>query len=202
MLLFLLSVVIVLQQDSLAQSTTNQNGQQVPADQSFFDVIRNGTFMRLDTLPHFPVAGAPVKVMGELSTYFLFPSVSVSSVSYSPLADAEVRIFLLNATDYTIVNTTTARTDSFGFFMADMRTPNVPTTIPAGPSPEPPFLIFAYFEGNENSFPTSGWIYVFSPQHYSLSSLCPSGVPYDPSEGACRQPTNSTSQTNSTGPMR
>jgi hypothetical protein len=80
----------------------------------------------------------------------------------SPLSGAEIKIIVADAINGTIINTTSVRTDSFGAFSVTTDALLFTHYDPLGSVLVPLFtlpssrevLVIAYFEGNENTFPT------------------------------------------------
>jgi hypothetical protein len=152
-------------QKALAQPLTNQNAQQQETNQDTMVTanLKNWSSLSLFSPDIFDLSAIPsipsnlrenqdvLIVYGKLSTSSQFNNETTLSPSNQLdlpieqfLPDEEIQIIVLAEPDKNrISNVTSVRTDEFGFFWAPVYAP-----------PPRVLLVIAYFEGNENIFPT------------------------------------------------
>jgi hypothetical protein len=96
-------------------------------------------------------------VSGFLATSSSFGIEIISVPQISPVPNAEILIIFVNRTDDTIINTTSVRTDSIGYFSAEQGIPRLNTSeLEFATKAESDIEVVAYFDGTENIFPSYG----------------------------------------------
>jgi hypothetical protein len=165
-LLLLLPLLLVAtmqseQQKVLAQPLTTQNGQQPEANHETVVTanLKNSSSLslfsfrpNLSVIPSNLLENPDILIVdGYLTTSSLFGMEMTSSppnqlnFTFEPIPYAEIQIIVEDETYHTttIINATSVKTDESGYFWTSVYAPH-PRVL----------LVIAYFEGNENSFPT------------------------------------------------
>ncbi len=137
-----LSSILFLSEHAASQSSTTEFA---TLNQGNTGTLKNFTFMEINIMPNSPKEGRPFTVNG-----FLFSSQPYQYEQW-PVIGVDIILQIANGTDNSIINTTSTKTDSNGFFRSIMQSPTLPQNY-SGPYPS--IKLVAIFEGNENYYPT------------------------------------------------
>jgi len=149
------------------------------------DILKNTTSIDLSYYPHNPEPNDKVEIFGYLISYRAPPvggpiSPNNFPLLAKPLSDANIIVLLVNATDMTIINSSTTKTNSFGTFNTSAILPQINLKGQASPY-QPQLFIAALYDGNNVNF--SG--YTMKLVTFNPASFCKNGT-LDTTFGYCR----------------